>query len=292
MGKSLLVLLLLLATAVIAQPYKPLLAEHNEWHLTSCDYGCFTDVYYTAGDTIVNGKNHKILDGYHYISRSFLLREDISERKVYVTLSSFRNEEHLLYDFSMQVGDSIDIKNPITPFPYDGGFYKLDSIVSRPLLYGEYHRYFYLSPSLGNTISTNSAVWIEGIGSLSMITAPGGDPNVDGAGLLSCSFRNGQLQYADYDIVEECIPQILNVTKNRYKTLQLLRRENNKFLLIHANRIKRLHVLNAQGRRIMEIKNRNDSIELDLSGYPSGIYLVLAESESGIREVLRIINSN
>ena len=56
------------------QDYKPLLDNTNEWHVTNCYFGCLTDVYFTDGDTLVEGNNYKVLDGFHYISRSFLLR--------------------------------------------------------------------------------------------------------------------------------------------------------------------------------------------------------------------------
>ncbi len=60
-----------------AQNYKPLLDNFNEWHFTICDFGCLTDIYYTDGDTVVNNVSYRILDGFHYISRTFLIREDI-----------------------------------------------------------------------------------------------------------------------------------------------------------------------------------------------------------------------
>ena len=64
-----------------AQAYKPMLAQFKEWHLTNCFSGCGTDIYYTDADTVVNGLTYAILDGFHYISRTFLLREDVGEKK-------------------------------------------------------------------------------------------------------------------------------------------------------------------------------------------------------------------
>lgn len=54
-----------------AQEYVPMLNGTNEWKVTNCFFGCITDTYFTDGDTLVDGLNYKILDGYHYISRSF-----------------------------------------------------------------------------------------------------------------------------------------------------------------------------------------------------------------------------
>lgn len=158
---------LLIGISAFSQSYKPLLDNLNEWHFTTCYFGCQTDVYFTDGDTIVDGNNYKILDGYHYISRTFLLREDVPNKKIYLKIATTGfNEEFLLYDFSLNQGDTFYMQNPISPFPQDGGPFILDSIVERPLVDGNAYKHFYFSPTPDNTISTENAIWIEGVGSL------------------------------------------------------------------------------------------------------------------------------
>ncbi|MEZ4817881.1 MAG: hypothetical protein R2776_07935, partial [Flavobacteriaceae bacterium] len=128
----------------ISQEYVPLLDQVNEWHFTNCYFGCLTDIYFTDGDTIVDNKTHKILDGYHYISRTFLLREDIPAKQIFLTkVNETANEEYLLYDFSLTEGDIFAMNNPITPFPEDGGDFVLDSIRYRTLVDGNDYRHFY-----------------------------------------------------------------------------------------------------------------------------------------------------
>ena len=87
-----------------SQNYTPLLNTFNEWQFTTCYTGCLTDIYYTDGDTTVNGKTYKILDGFHYISRTFLIREDVPNKKVYLLLDNPGGHafENLLY--SSQIG--------------------------------------------------------------------------------------------------------------------------------------------------------------------------------------------
>jgi len=107
------VFLFICCSTIFAQEYKPLLDDYNEWHLTYCYTGCYTDVYYTDGDTIVDGMDYKVLDGFHFISRTFLLREELIERKVYLNfVQDTGNTEYLLYDFLLNVGDTFDMKNP------------------------------------------------------------------------------------------------------------------------------------------------------------------------------------
>ena len=67
------------------QTYNEMLKHDVEWQLTSCNNGCITDVYFIDGDTIYNGYNYSILNGYHFISKTFWLREDIQNQTVYMS---------------------------------------------------------------------------------------------------------------------------------------------------------------------------------------------------------------
>ncbi len=196
----------------LAQDYKPLLDHTNEWHFTNCYFGCLTDVYYTSGDTLVAGNNYKILDGFHYISRSFLLREDVPAQRVYLRkLSNNGNgQEYLLYDFSLEEGESMQMYNPITPFPEYAGTFVVDSIRARILEDGQAYKHYYFSPDPTNNISDNNCVWVEGVGSLSIINAPSGLPDINGVGHLSCFFKQGELFYTNLDSISGCSPTLGN----------------------------------------------------------------------------------
>ena len=202
---------------LLGQAYVPLLDTQNEWHFTSCYEGCITDVYYTSGDTLVNNKTHKILDGYHYISRTFLLHENVEEKKVSLTrISPNRIDEYLLYDFGLEEGDTFEMKNPITPFPEEGGLFILDSIRNTIIWPGTTRKHFYFSPHETNLISTQNVIWVEGVGSLSMINAPGGHPDINEVGLLNCFFKNAELFYSNLTPeVTVCEPTILSLSENK-----------------------------------------------------------------------------
>ena len=68
--------------------------------------------------------------------------------------------EVLLYDFSLELGDTITLTNPISPFSTNPGDFSVDSI-EFILLNNDYHKKITLS-SINNTIS-ESPIWIEGI---------------------------------------------------------------------------------------------------------------------------------
>ena len=276
-----------------SQDYKPLLDNFNEWHLTTCYSGCLTDVYYTDSDTIVNGFNYKILDGYHFISRKFLLREDVEEKKVYLNFVEFSiNEEYLLYDFSLNVGDSIDIKNPISPFPEDGGYYKVDSILYEELEDGNDYRHFYLSPTASNTISSTPAIWIEGVGSLSQINAPGGFPDVNGGGHLSCFFKNGELFYSNSHSTSECEP-ILDI---RFPNSSLGAITLNTVItkgecrMYHTENVNTVEVYDFYGRKIIDFKSDGQPIiSIDFSNFSTGLYFILAKTADLEKKIFKVI---
>ena len=275
-----------------AQEYKPLLGHSNEWHFTTCFFGCLTDIYYAKTDTVVNGKPHKILDGYHYISRSFLLHEDVPEQKVYMTkVNETSIEEYLLYDFTLQTGDSIDMVNPITPFPQQAGYFTVDSIRLKTLEDGEDYRHFYFSPSTSNTISNNNCIWIEGVGSMSLINAPSGEPDLNGVGALSCFFKNGQSIYMNLDSIDACMPTLSsNEEISNASSLVLVQKEN-RIEIFHTDAIARLQLFEINGKRISSFLNtsRRDQVTFETHTLSKGIYVILAEGLSGEKSLLKFV---
>lgn len=287
------ILIIFTALPMLAQDYKPVLDNKNEWHFTNCNFGCITDVYYTDGDTLVNGKTYKILDGYHYISRSFLLREEVAEKKLYFLRirPSGGLDEYLLYDFNLQVGDSIDMKNPITPFPQDGGYFRLDSIVPRPLIDGNNYDHFYFSPSQSNTSSTHNAVWIEGAGSLSLINAPGGNPDINGVGALSCMFKNRDLYYSNLDSISGCNPIYMNVKQNNLEGVTITKTPNSELFLLHNTQfVSEISIFTLTGKRLKNIRhNFDENRAINFETYSEGVYLILVKGIDGAAKTFKVI---
>ncbi|WP_339611633.1 T9SS type A sorting domain-containing protein [uncultured Planktosalinus sp.] len=281
------------AVTVSSQNYTPLLNDVNEWQFTSCFFGCTTDVYFTDGDTIVNTKTYKVLDGYHYINRNLLLRENISEKKVYITILEPQfTEDLLLYDFSMEVGDTIEMLNPVTPFPNNGGYYILDSILNLPLVDGNEYRHFYFSPTPSNTISNTNAIWVEGMGSLSMINAPGGKPDINGVGKVSCFFKNAELFYSDLDSIDACEP-FLNMDsflRNELKIQLIYENQKNHFTLTYAKKVSNLTLFDLSGKEIQSLSTRNqNTIHLDLSAFKPGLYILKAVTNDYKQQTFKVL---
>ena len=293
MMKSVLSLFLFLSSLIVfSQPYKPMLDNYNEWHFTTCHFGCLTDIYYTNGDTLVDGKNYKVLDGFHYISRNFLLRENVSEKKVYLNIVDIPGAvERLLYDFSLEVDDTFEIFNPISPFPEEGGFYQVDSIILRPLVDGNDYRHFYLSPTPTNTVSTTKAVWVEGVGSLSLVNAPGGKPDINDVGHLSCFFKNTEAFYANLDSIDDCIPLVLEIKKHNLEEVIASKQTNSNICkLSNTQEVKSVTVFDLSGK-ILEMKtnNGNNSIIIDFSHYQNGLYIIMVTGFGDSKKSFKIV---
>ena len=295
MHKAFLIFFCAWGSSLLAQPYKPILDQFNEWHFTTCYFGCLTEHYYTDGDTVVDGKSYKILDGYHYISRTFLLRGDVAGRKVYLAKIDGTNvHEYLLYDFSVQEGDSLMMRNPFSPFPEVGGYFILDSIVNRPLADGDDYRHFYFSPAPSNTVSFQPAVWVEGVGSLSLINAPGGHPDINGVGQLSCFFKNGEIFYSDLDSIENCEPVHLRVKDfgNPLDKIVMYTPPGSKTcVLSNISGVARVEVFDLSGKEITQLLNTKNSnlMTFDTSGFSNGLYLLRVSQKRGGSRTFKLV---
>lgn len=287
-----LIFLLLIIQNGYSQNYLPLLDQTNQWHFTTCNFGCLTDVYYTNGDTLVNGFSHKILDGYHYISRSFLLREDVVAKKVYLTkVNSNSISEYLLYDFSLNEGETINMINPISPFPQNGGPFVLDSIRQKPLVNNIEYKHFYFSPTSANTTSTANVVWIEGIGNKSLINAPGGNADINGAGHLSCFFKNAVLLYSQLDSITACNYQTLETDNFMFSSSRIIKSgKQNHYYITNAEKISRIEIYNTKAQILSSLPSKNNSmIEINLENYTKELYFVLIFDENNRRKSFKIL---
>ena len=277
-----------------AQTYIPLLDSPKEWHLTSCFFGCKTDVYYINSDTTVQGQSYKVLDGFHYISRSFLFREELANQKVFLSYpaGSKGNEEVLLYDFALSPGDTFSMNNPISPFPATGGVFTLDSIVPKMLLDGLNHRFYYFSPTPSNP-NNLQPVWVEGIGSLSLVNAPGGTPDVLGAGKVSCFFANGNLVYSQLDSVEACVISGLSVPEPLPNSLALYPTIAGDYISIEgATAGQTVNIYNSNGLKVFELMIEDSEANIQqiaVSFLAPGLYHLHLEGKAASSDSFKFI---
>jgi hypothetical protein len=181
------ILFLNIVTDMNAQQYHPMLDTINDWvygmgicaaaphekHTanSSCGYPnlsfCNNGEIYTGQDTLINAVKYKtIIAGNHSTSSYCLygfMREDTSLKKIYFK-DTANTPELLLYDFSMQVGDTINLQFFNSGSYFENGRYRLDSITAITIQAGA-RRVFYLSCDTCTQSSGQHILsWVESIG--------------------------------------------------------------------------------------------------------------------------------
>lgn len=259
-----------------------MLGSLNEWYVRSCHQGCITDYYFTAGDTIINGRNFKFLDGYHY-NKNFLISEDSVKQQVFMRILApgFERFEYLIYDFSLEIGETITVTNPIAPVEMNPGVYTVDSVHFN-LFENIERKVLYLSGPNPNLGVYNQAVWVEGIGGLSIINAPGISSDEDGVGALTCSFKDGQKNFQKQNDTTNCqseytgirIPEIASKKCN-------ISMFNNASILnvIGIKETGKIEVFNLQGSKVFESTCSNYSNQIALPQIKSALYLVRFQNQ-------------
>ena len=178
-----------------AQDYHPIVEDGKQWNvLFSYPWNPpepqhkYTDIYKIEGDTLLDGVSYKVM----YATRNEdltgwnlwgFLRET-EDRQVFSRRPS-TSDEQLLYDFSMEVGDTICM--------CDYGYDECCMVViekGETIVNGEPRQQIVLEYPFGNG---DQEVWIEGIGSLYGIVDSGSLFLTGGSTNLLCYYEDGDL---------------------------------------------------------------------------------------------------
>ena len=271
--------MLLLSQITYSQAYKPILTDSCTWYTTNYFFGYTTDPYFTSTDTIIGNNTYKILDGFHFNNNAFL-REDTASRKVYYyQTKGFRaNQDILIYDFSLQVGDSMLLFNPNTPVMDSVGYFTLDSIVMKVIKSGS-ARMFYLSGPKNNLGVKAKAEWIEGVGSTFMINSGGAAGDLNNYGELTCFFQDEQHVYeselsADFG---SCSVETVGISEEEDNDwIKILPNPITDWLDIQgSNELRRVKLYSLTGEIILD-KSLTDKHEvIDVINLNSGYYMAI-----------------
>ena len=138
------------------EPYIPLLDTNKVWyHIEAVEFGGWNDEQLEVDyDNILN-VNHTI---YHFLYSYYYIREDTITKKVY-TRSNENSPEKLLYDISLQEGDSVCY------FGYGTHWFYIDSLRTINL-YDIERKIWHLKSKNQYKGEYVYPTWIEGIGSL------------------------------------------------------------------------------------------------------------------------------
>jgi len=302
MRKLLFILAMCMATNTFAQnnnpnnDYHPLVQEGKVWKVLYAEwqfpippspmgwYTYITQSFMFEGDTIIDGKEYKKLftslkENPIYPNDWWVfsfMRED--ENKRVWEKKNANALETLLYDFSLQIGDTV---------PAEIGFQEFQPITIENITYkmmnnGEERKILHLS-SISNWFSSNyKEFWIEGIGSCLGLLEPITGELVGGFNSLLCLHENEELIFNDnpwwgrcYIMgslgINACDNQI-HIFPNPAKDMLYI--EN-----IDKLDVNNISLINIQGQIIRQFESR--ATQLDVSGITSGIYFIKFSTSSG-----------
>ncbi len=192
---TLIALMMMGGMTMKAQDYHPIVEDGKQWNvLFSYPWSPpepqhkYTDIYKIEGDTLVDGMSYKVM----YTTRN----EDLTGWNLWGFLRETEDgqvfsrrpstsDEQLLYDFSMEVGDTICM--------CDFGYSECCMVVIEKgeiLVNGEPRQQIVLEYPFGSGVEE---VWIEGIGSLYGIIDPGSLFLMGGSTDLLCYYEDGDL---------------------------------------------------------------------------------------------------
>ena len=179
--------------------------------------------------------------------------------------------------------------NPYSPFPQDGGMFTLYDVQELPLADGELYKHYFFTPSPGNTQSLWEAIWVEGVGSLSIVTAPGGEPNFDNVGELCCSFANGENIYSNLEHISSCDGTLGTQNNQDLEELTLLL-ETDTLRLINAETVEKVRIYDVYGRLVSTyISFGRSQIEISIQHLNQGLYIIIPETSGAATRTFKVV---
>ena len=284
--KNLFYLFLLFASFQTAHAqYKPLPMQNAEWYqyggiaLLSCPTCTLVDYkYYTDGDTLINSQTYvkikkvevpSINDLSLFPTYTGAIRQDTLNQKIYVVLTD-STTEHILYDFSLQVGDTNNsvlhsLVSDCLGFNTET-LYLIDTIQVN----GNDHRVFHFQGSCAG----NGVGYIEGIGSDFGLLFP--DLIDIRESHLSCLKINNQSYYPSS--TESCVLTFVGVDElNANPTLSISPNpaSNTLHISLDDNTAKQNgKLLNNQGKVLKHFLLTSGENNIDIDDLDSGVYFV------------------
>jgi hypothetical protein len=296
---SFLILCVLLSTFSFSQDdeYHPLIRPGLEWNVT--EYANFDYIfpfgkrkYFFGEDTLIG--NHvytKILyhpyvteydefgfpgpwliSGNTIIESWLYIREDVDERKVYLYDSDNDGTEGLIYDFSLNTGDTLNYDYP----SWGAVEIEVISIESVQLVNGEERKIFYfdgIDPYIEGLGGVEQGLQFPLLGNLS-----------GGAYNAGCISENGDVLWGA-PASSSCGLYLSTADKQHNTDISIYPNPVLNVLTIEVldNYEKyRIAIIDLQGRELFSQVAIGFRQEVDISEFPSGVYLLVVSNGNGV----------
>ena len=281
---------ILMSAMVFSQDYFPFPDSNAIWNEYSIHVEYPTSVssktrYGTIGDTIIDNleysKIYRLIDDTCLnISNAEYFGAIREENKKIFTLTTFHGDtEILLYDFSVEEGDTIYSNAQVGYMAYPVVISNIDSVI---LLDGTTRKRYWINGSLDE-------FWIEGIGSQGGIFTPITDlitnyyePH------LSCFKQYETTTYLNNYSCDKCFCSLGTLIKGingLQNEIQLIPNPASNYIKIDfelnmESSITRL--FNSSGKLIESTLSNSFPVQLNIGNLPNGIYLIQIDTENKI----------
>jgi len=203
-------------------------------------------------------------------SGGYLLTEDTIKQQVHLR---YNDSLYLIYDFSLEEGDTIFIFNPTCSFgPVEMIVTAVDSIN----LLGKYHKTLEFT---GGAID-----WIEGIGDIFGILAPG-NQLTGTMNTIVCYYFEDILVYKN-PWFTECFFHQVGLSENDIEAELVW--ENNIYKINSTKRILQIAVYNSIGEIIFNKENRSRQFTINMQSQKTGMYLIKLLFEDNSQKTVKI----
>ena len=285
---------LILVIAIVffaSNSYSQYLIDGLKWNNTTGgtdDWGVnlhrnFT--YKVEGDTTIGGVDYKLVKkNYPDINQewttAFCLREDSRKWYIIGAYEPYISDEVLLYDFSLETGDSI----------YNAWAQNYASVIEHGdtvLENGQTRKYLILGED--NLPPTMNDMWIEGLGSASChVELPCFYLNIiDACAISLCASNNNELLFTSfpnlncYDSGGNFITS-LNKIEQEDNSITLYPNPASKEVNISSESIiNSIEVFNSFGQRIYQEKTKLKEKTIDISSFSKGVYIIGVNTDRG-----------
>lgn len=265
--------------SVWAQNYKPMLTGFTEWQVALYYEQVPSVDFYTAwGDTTIDGQSYQFLNYFHF-NNNFVIRENTDSGRVYIRIPvvSNQNRDFLVYDFSLNPGDTISVYNPASPAPMGPITLHVDSVKTFNTLVDQ-RKALYLSQRNSRDSAYSPTLWVEGIGSFSLINTPTESPNLSTIGALKCFYQNGTAVILEaFEGFDPCSQNFVGIEKKENWNIQLYPNPSTGPLRVKLSnhRAAQMQVIDLNGQVVFESLLDPTDFEVNLKHLRPGAYLIL-----------------
>lgn len=288
----LIIFLLITSLDLFSQSYKNILANENVWDELYVFEAAVTTKYKTIGDTIFLGKEYKKIGAQSFASGPFvlvfLIREDSLEKKLYFVDNfnlSMDTVEYLLYDFNVNIGDTVSVHMPrsINYSSYmasDTFNLVLDSYTAFDNINNDDTALVF--SYVDNIGGYPNVYWIKGLGSRAGIGFSAMRwPPMDGTQII-CASKNGDdcFYYEPFGSSHNCNISYSEVSKFTEVSYKLYPNPCKNEITVSGKSINFIQIIDIAGIEIRAINVNSYTKTINLEGLRKGIYFIIINNES------------